>query len=306
MDNLCHTLVGAAIGEAGLKSKVRHGNAVLMVAANLPDIDVLGFATGVPAVALRRGWTHGVLSWIVLPVVFAGLVLAIERFSSHRHGTSPFRSLLLLSYIGVVLHVLMDWLNNYGVRLLMPFSPQWFYGDSIFIVDVWLWLMLGVGVWLARRYSSPRAARFALAVSLVYVLAIIWSARSARAHVLDAWVEQHGTPPKALMVGPVPITPFHRVVIVDAGDAYHTGDFRWLPARTTFDREVTTRLDAHPAVVRARAHPDMRAVLSWARFPFYDVEPVTEGVRVTLRDMRFGSRLGFGARVGQITVVVPN
>ena len=306
MDNLCHTLVGAAIGEAGLKHKVRHGSAVLMLASNLPDIDVLGFATGVPAVAIRRGWTHGVLSWFLLPVLFAGLVLALERLASRRQSPSPFSSLLLLSYIGVVLHVLMDWLNNYGVRLLMPFSPRWFYGDSVFIVDVWLWLILGLGVWLARRDARPRAARLALAVSLVYTLGMIWSTRSAREHVLDAWVQQHGTPPKALMVGPVPITPFHRAVIVDAGDAYHTGDFRWLPVRTTFDRDVTPRLDAHPAVVRARDHPDLRAVLSWARFPYYEVAPVTEGIRVTVRDMRFGSRLGFGARVGEVSVVVPN
>jgi inner membrane protein len=306
MDNLCHTLVGAALGEAGLKDKVRHGNAVLMVAANLPDIDVLGFATGVPAVAIRRGWTHGVLSWIVLPVLFAGLVLAIERLGSRRERASAFSSLLLLSYIGVVLHVLMDWLNNYGVRLLMPFSPRWFYGDSVFIVDVWLWLTLSLGVWLARRSARPRPARLALAVSLVYVVATIWSARAARAHVLDVWIQQHGAPPKALMVGPVPITPFHRAVIVDAGDAYHIGDFSWLPERTAFDRIVTPRLDAHPAVARAREHPDVRAVLSWARFPYYEITPVAEGIRVTVRDMRFGSRLGFGARVGEVSVVVPN
>jgi inner membrane protein len=305
MDNLCHALVGAAIGEAGLKQRVRHGNAVLMVAANLPDIDVLGFASGAPVVAIRRGWTHGVLAWVLLPMLFAGLVLALEKLGS-RQPHSRFSSLLLLSYVGVVVHVLMDWLNNYGVRLLMPFSSRWFYGDAVFIIDVWLWLILGLGVWLARRSARPAAAGLALAVSVVYVFGLVWSAATARQHVLDAWVQQHGSPPDALMVGPVPVTPFHRAVIVDAGGAYHTGDFRWLPARTTFDREVTPRLDTHPAVVRARAHPDIRAVLSWARFPYYEVEPVAEGTRVTVRDMRFGSRLGLGARVGEMSVVVPN
>ncbi len=29
----------------------------------------------------------------------------------------------------------MDWLNSYGVRLLMPFSNRWFYGDALYIVD---------------------------------------------------------------------------------------------------------------------------------------------------------------------------
>ena len=305
MDNLCHTLVGAALGEAGLKHRARHGNAVLMIAANLPDIDVLGFASGVPAVAIRRGWTHGVLAWAVLPIAFAGLVLVIERIRSRGRGSPPraqssFGSLLLLSAVGIVIHVLMDWLNNYGVRLLMPFSGRWFYGDSVFIVDVWLWLVLGLGVWLARRYARPSAARLALTVSLIYVTGMVWSAMAARQHVLDAWTAQHGSPPRALMAGPVPVTPFSRAIIVDAGDAYHIGDFRWLPARTGFHPNTTPRLDEHPAVVRAREHPDIRAVLSWARFPYYELEPVTEGVRVTVRDMRFGSR------VGQVSVVVPN
>ena len=40
-------------------------------------------------------------------------------------------------------HPVLDWLNNYGIRLLMPFSPRWFYGDAVFIIDPWLWLALG-------------------------------------------------------------------------------------------------------------------------------------------------------------------
>jgi hypothetical protein len=42
MDNLCHTLVGAALGEAGFKRRTRFASATLMIASNLPDIDVLG------------------------------------------------------------------------------------------------------------------------------------------------------------------------------------------------------------------------------------------------------------------------
>ena len=65
------------------------------------------------------------------------------------------RQLLLLSYIGVLLHVFMDFLNSYGVRLLMPFSERWFYGDALYIVDPWLYLLLGArlvaGVARAKR-----------------------------------------------------------------------------------------------------------------------------------------------------------
>ena len=69
MDNLCHTLVGAAIGEAGLRTRTRFGAAALMISANIPDLDVLSFLTDTSPVAFRRGWTHGILAQIALPVL---------------------------------------------------------------------------------------------------------------------------------------------------------------------------------------------------------------------------------------------
>lgn len=299
MDNVCHTLVGAAFGEAGLKHRVCYGNAVLMIAANIPDLDVLGFVADTPAVAIRRGWTHGVLAQALLPVLFSFAIVGMERAffraSSPRSRLAP---LLLLSYIGVLSHVGLDWLNNYGVRLLMPWSNEWFYGDAVFIVDPFLWLVLGAGVWFSRRRVQSVAAITAIALACIYIAGMVWSARAAREKVLDAWVQRHGRPPEALMVGPALGNPLRRTIIVDAGRAYHTGTFRWFPARAVFDGSVVRRIDDHPAVFRAREHPDIRAVLVWARFPYYEVEPVTEGTRVTVRDMRFGSN------VGQVSVVV--
>src|SRR5256885_13515167 len=116
MDNLCHTLVGAALAEAGLKRRTRYGSATLMIASNLPDVDVLVFASSTPSVAFRRGWTHGVLADVLLPLLLTGMIV----FAARRRGDVRPRQILALSYIGVILHVLMDLLNNYGVRLLMP------------------------------------------------------------------------------------------------------------------------------------------------------------------------------------------
>jgi inner membrane protein len=50
---------------------------------------------------------------------------------------------LLASVIAAVTHPLMDWTNNYGVRPLLPWSGRWFYGDLVFIIDPYLWLILG-------------------------------------------------------------------------------------------------------------------------------------------------------------------
>ena len=45
-------------------------------------------------------------------------------------------------------------LTTYGTRLLEPFSHRWFYGDALFIIDPWIWLMLILGLemsWRAER-----------------------------------------------------------------------------------------------------------------------------------------------------------
>ncbi len=294
MDNLCHTLAGAAFAEAGLKRTTRLGSVTLMIASNLPDVDALVFATNMPSVAFRRGWTHGVFAQALLPVMLAGMVYWLGRL--RRGGTAlhgcDFRWLLLLSYVGVLSHVGLDLLNNYGVRLLMPFSGRWFYGDSVFIIDVWLWLVLGAGTWIAWSRDRPGAARLGLLVAAVYIGGLAMSARAARDYVRESWRSEHGTEPRALMVGPMPLTPFRRAVIVDAGDAYATATFTWIPKGVTFGRRVGKN-DNQPAVHAAIAgDARIQAVLTWARFPYYEVERTSRGEAVTVRDLRFGDRVG--------------
>jgi inner membrane protein len=294
LDNVCHTLVGAACGEAGLKQRTRYANATLMIAANLPDIDVLSFLTDTNPISVRRGWTHGILAQLVLPVAFTGVIYAIGRLRPRRDGAGPPLHagwLLLLSYIGVYSHVFLDFLNNYGVRLLTPLDWRWYYGDALFIADIWLWFALGVGIWLARRQRRPAVSRAALAFASCYVAVMLASAQSARSVVSETWREARGTTPRALMVGPLPFTPLTRQVIVDAGDRYETGTFTWWPTAVTFDRDPVIKNVGHPLVKKARDQaPQIRDFLVWARFPFWTITPENDGTRVTVGDVRFMSR----------------
>ena len=299
MDNVCHTLVGAACARAGLARPVRYGAVTSMVAANLPDLDVLVFATGMPSVAFRRGWTHGVAAQLVLPFLLATTVAALSRRRTPQ-PTSPstdLGSLLVLSYVGVLSHVFLDYLNTYGVRLLMPFSGRWFYGDAVFIVDPWLWLAFGAA-FVAGRRGASRRCRIWLLIAGLYIGGMLTSAGAARRFVAAEWSGLHGAPPAALMVGPVPVNPLRKAVIVDAGDHYRTGSFTWLPRRLHLDHARVAKNDEHPAVATARGHPQIGAILVWARFPFWGISPAASGAwHVTIRDMRFASmrRGGFSA-----------
>ena len=307
MDNVCHTLVGAAFARAGIATPVRLGAVTSMIAANLPDVDVLVFATDVPSVAFRRGWTHGILAQATLPALLAGVMFLLIRPGRQSTGSgnrAALGPLLVLSYAGVLSHVFLDYLNNYGVRLLMPFSDRWFYGDTLFIIDPWLWIIFGAAVVLGRR-AHVQSTRRRLVVSGVYILCMMGSAGAARAIVLDEWNRTHPMPPQALMVGPAPIDPFRKTIIIDNGDHYRTGTFTWLPPRVALSDAVVRKNADNPAVAVARLHPRVEGILVWARFPFWDITRGAEGTRVTVRDMRFVG-LGRGGFSASVAVFPPS
>ncbi len=40
-------------------------------------------------------------------------------------------------------HLLMDTANGYGTHLFYPFSAGWIYGDAVFVLEPWLWVIFG-------------------------------------------------------------------------------------------------------------------------------------------------------------------
>jgi inner membrane protein len=307
MDNLCHTLVGGAMAEAGLTRRTRYATPALLIASNIPDLDVLVFLTDASAIAFRRGWTHGVVGQVCLPIALTGAFWIANALRRPPDGTPPLRTgwLLLLCYAGVYSHLLLDWLNTYGVRLLAPFDWRWFYGDAVFIIDPWLWLVFGLGWWLSRRRRRAGPARASLAVAVCYILAMVVSARVARGMVIEAYRQANGLEPRAVMVGPRPANPFAREVIVDAGDDYVSGNFTWLPPRVTFAPERIAKNDRRPEVAAATASArQIRDFLVWSRFPFWTMEKAPDGTRVSALDMRFRDAAGAtGATFAGRTVI---
>lgn len=301
MDNLAHTLAGLALAEAGLRRKTALGATTLAIAANLPDVDALiyFFGDGVEALAFRRGWTHGILAMVVLPLLLAAAMRGLSRLRRARPGTpsASWRWLIILSAVGVWSHPLLDLLNTYGVRLLMPFSNRWFYGDTLFIIDLWLWLALFAGILLSRRRTlrltpnAERPARIAIAALCLYIVCMAGSSRVGR-----AVVERHADGERAgrVMVSPIPVTPFRRMVVRDLGDRYETGELtfgRMTPYRST--GATPSGRDSDLAAAAAQT-ADGAAFLTWSRFPRFAAEPGTEGRLVRISDMRYADVRGRG------------
>jgi inner membrane protein len=298
MDPITHTLTGAVLARAGLdhRGTVPLAATTLMLAANAPDIDIFAMSLGSYAgLALRRGWTHGPIALLLLPLALTGLMLAWDRWVRRRGERGTTRApldagaTLLIACIGVLSHPALDWLNTYGIRLLMPFSGKWFYGDAVFIVDPWLWLLLAVALIPWRR--TRRRVRILGAAAAAYVAAMIAGSTAAESMTRRA-AESAGISGIAeVMYQPAPAQPHEGSVIVATPDAYTLGGFAWIaPAgnRVTFRRDPIPRGDWTTSEVReAMMDPRARDFLVWSRFPFVRVERASDGAAVFFGDARF-------------------
>jgi inner membrane protein len=245
---------------------------------------------------------------VVLPFLLTGLVLLFDRII-RRLGEAVLpstvvpRQVLLLAALSILTHPILDTLNTYGVRWLMPFRSTWFYGDTLFIVDPWMWLILGAGVALSRDRRRTRPARMALAVGIGYVAGMALLGSAAR-HVAMRELSNSGGRPERLMLSPRLMTPLVRDMVAVEGERYRVGTFRWL-SRPHIDtvslRSVPRPRADDPALTAARGTELGHRFLEWARFPAVSVTPrAGGGSLVHLVDLRYAD--GPGARFGAVTV----
>lgn len=242
--------------------------------------------------AARRGWTHGVLAIAVLPFLLTAAVIvwdrAVRRRRRPEHPPVIPSQLLLLSFLAVLSHPFLDWLNSYGLRWLMPFDGRWFYGDALFIVDPWLWLALLAGVLLARRRRTRRPALVAIGAASAYIVLMLGSAGLGRSLVRSG-VAAEGLPVDRVMVGPVLLNPNRRDVIFESEGRYFRGSLRWVPGpRLVIEEGVIAPNLEDPVTRMAAADADARRFLRWSRFPYATVEErPTGGALVTFDDLRY-------------------
>jgi inner membrane protein len=229
VDNITHSLTGWALGQAGLKTQTRKGLAVLILGANMPDIDVFFGWVGWEPLAMHRGFTHGLVGGVlVMPPLLAGLLWLLDRWQAGRGATFKsglpmrFGWLIALAYLATLTHPLMDLLTTYSVQLLAPFSAAWFHADALFIIDVWIWLLLGGSIAWSRirdEKGKPwrRPVQAALAIAVAYIgLNLLISQRAYAA--VHRWAGER--PVDALFASPPPVLSWRRGLVWREGDCY--------------------------------------------------------------------------------------
>lgn len=309
MDNLTHSFAGALIGQLGLKRKTGLAMPTLVIAANLPDIDAFAILLGGHQhLALRRGMTHGPIAMVLLPVMLWGIMLAWNRWRpSEKRVPVDKRWLLALAFIGTLSHPALDWLNSYGVRFLEPFSSRWSYGDTIFIIDIWIWMALGCSFALSFRRERrgqanwQRPAWMGFAAICAYILANGFiTARAER--LTQAEVERRfSANPLIVVANPVPVQFWRREMLWRDARRYGQGAFA-LPNSVSIDPVAERHnADKQAWLMAAKGYRDAEAFLFWSRMPVLKVRGSGDERRLTISDQRFNNPL---AR-DRFTVAVP-
>lgn len=149
-------MAGVVLARAGLDRTTPLATATLVLASNLPDVDILTVWWGELAyLEHHRGLTHSILGLALQGPILAAGMFAFDRLIRlrRRPDAEParFGRLTLVALIGLFVHLLLDWTNMYGIKPFLPFDERWFYGDIVFIVDPWLWLVLGGALYLGGR-----------------------------------------------------------------------------------------------------------------------------------------------------------
>jgi len=132
MDPITHTLTGLALSRAGLNRVSPYATPVLCLAANAPDCDIVTAPWGsVAYLHFHRHITHGL---VMIPAMALLAVLVVWPFARKHFD---WKLAYAVALVGAATHPLLDWMNAYGIRLLLPFSGKWYALSILSLPDYW-------------------------------------------------------------------------------------------------------------------------------------------------------------------------
>ena len=298
MDNITHSLAGWALGQAGLKTRTRKGLAVLILGANMPDIDVFFGNAPWDPLAIHRGFTHGLVGGVLLmPPVLAGLLWLLDRWQLSRGAT--FSSGLLMRFRWLIgprlprsadasLARLVD--DLFGPVVLACFqrlvSRRCAVHRRCLAVAIASHRDWRLEAARAQRARVAARAQVAIGITLAYIgLNLLISDRATAA--VRRWSD--GQPVEAIFASPPPLVFWRRDLVWREGDCYRRSLFDPLDGGFHAVSRCSPTNMGDPIVRKAiRRNPRLRKFLKWSILPQADVTREACNVRVAIGDARYG------------------
>ena len=300
MDNLTHTLAGVAISQAGLNRKTRFATLTLVLAANIPDVDIVsGFRGSLTYLKYHRGISHSFVGITVLALVLWGVVSGLGRKARPKPNLPlSGRWLFLAALLGTGSHLLLDYTTAYGVRPFLPFSGRWYAWDIMPIIDPLLLIILiaGLGVpWLLRLVSEEvgvQKSRWALgAIFCLGAMVALWGIRDFAHRRALAFLDSRtysGEVPQRLGAFPVAVNPFTWTGVAETDTSFHVLPENVLdPSGQSEEMGRFVKPSMSPPLAAAMKTRGGEIFLDFARFPWAQVTESGDGYKVSIEDLRF-------------------
>ncbi len=309
MEPITHFLTGACLGRAGLNRKTGLATATLTLAAEAPDIDVLGrFKGPVFGFAHHRGFTHSFLGLFLVSAAVVGLVYIYWRLRGRKINDPSlpprFGLLFVFAYLAGLSHILLDFTNNYGVRPFWPFSEKWYSWDIIFIVEPALLIALVAGLLLpvlfslvnqeiGARRKGPQG-RLTASLALVAIV-MVWAVRDYEhrraVNSLQARLYQ-GADPLRASAYPYWWNPFRWYGVVETQNFYASMLVDSSSPEVDPENQMAIRYKPQetPVTLAAKNSYLGHVYLDWAKYPIAETE-LLEGENseyvVRFQDLRY-------------------
>jgi inner membrane protein len=304
MDPLTHTATGVLLARAGLDRFTPRATLICVVAANIPDIDIVTASSSTHYLNYHRHLTHGLAAVPFMGALAVLIAEGLARLFRQRGEPLPWLSAWAVATLVALSHPLLDLMNAYGIRLALPFSGAWQSLDILFVIEPIIWLILSIAIvapMLAGLLHSeigdqpPRRDRWAWA-GLTLVLAFMGVKGVLHARAVDT-LDAHlydGAPAVRVAAFPMPFNPLTWLAYVETERSHY---FSTLNLSEEYDPSRAKRYykpEPGPALEAAYSGSLVGDYRDFAQYAFTEVEPIPGGHLVRMADFRFPRGDGFG------------
>jgi membrane-bound metal-dependent hydrolase YbcI (DUF457 family) len=302
-----HAFTSLALARAGGRRMPRFSATMMIVAGLAPDLDYATYFGGASAfMRFHRTVLHSIAGSMVVAFAVAAIFCAIDRKYPQRKKSfsqtiAPLRfgPALAVSAIGAAGHLLLDLFSGVGLQLLWPFRAQWVGWEVIGDLDLWVFLLLVLGLLLplllglvneevgAQKKGS--GGQRAAIVTLVLICAYFGWRANLRSRAIDLLLsrEYHGRIALSAAAFPASSSPYQWRGLVETDNTMELLD---VGLHDDFDSNRSDSLfkpQPSPALAAGEDSTAARAFLRYAKVPFANVQAREAGFRVEIHDLRF-------------------